>query len=159
MFEEEEGQEVKSYIKVDVEGANPQMWATMKVKLTNMVMELIDFKINTKTNGSIGEEFGRVSANLIEFANAKLEKPSIENQKMLAEIENLLANKAKGFAETRKLNAEAEQIELQNIMMKLKLAIGCAKILATSNNDSEFLIFTKNIEELSYIFQENKIEK
>nr|WP_067063242.1 hypothetical protein [Mucilaginibacter sp. L294] len=160
MFGEEEAcGETKSYLKIDLEGANPVLWSEMKSKLTSMIMNIMDFQINTKTDGSVKDEFARISSNVIEFANAKLEKASIENQKLLSEIENILANKGKELAEARKLNAEAEQIELNNMMTKLKIAIGAAKIIASSSKDPELLAFTKNIEDLSFIIQDSRIEK
>ncbi|MFD0765365.1 hypothetical protein ACFQZI_10920 [Mucilaginibacter lutimaris] len=156
MYQEDENQETKSYVKIDVEGSNPQIWSKMKSKLTDLIMDALEFNINVKTGASLKDEIGRASSNLIEFANAKLEKPSIENHKMLAEIENILAEKAKQIAEARKLHAEAEEKEFELFVKKFKFALGCAKAFAIQSKDQEFLVFTKNVEELTFIFQENK---
>ena len=158
MFEaEEEAFEKKQYVKIEVEGHDKPRWAELRSKLVNVILEILDLKINCKTGGTVEDEFKRISSNVIEYANAKLEKPSIENQKLLAEIEQILANKGKEMAEARKLNAEAEKIELDNIVFKLRIVLGAAKVLANSSEDPELLIFVKNIEELSFIFQQNKI--
>jgi hypothetical protein len=160
MFEEDDDscQVNKSYLKVDIEGVDPQLWAKLKSRLTEMVIELLNYNINSKTDGNVKEEFSRITANVLEFANAKLEKASIENQKLLVEIQNILANRGKELAEARKLNAEADEIELKNIITRFKFAIGAAKVLASSSNDAKLLLFTKNFEELLYIFQENKAD-
>lgn len=156
MFGEEDDIEKKKFSKIDLEGNDRQLWGDLRSKLFNMILSLMELKVNYKTDGNVEEEFTRVTTNIIEFANAKLEKPSIENQKLLAEIDHLLANRAREFAQARKLSAEAEKIELDNLCKKLSIAIGAAKVLARSSNDEETLIFVKNIQELSFIFQEDK---
>lgn len=157
MFEEESCNEKKTFIQVDVEGQNSDLWEQLKSKLSSMVLNLLDLKINSNTGANVGEELQKLTTNVLEFANAKLEKPSIENHKLLAEIDSVLANRAKELAEARKLNAEAEQIELNNVCKKLSIAIGAAKVLAQSTNDPQALLFIKSIEELAFIFQENKM--
>jgi hypothetical protein len=157
MMEQEENDETKGFIKVDVEGGDKTMWLKLKLKLTTLITNLLETKINEKSDLSTDEEIKRATANLIEFANAKLEKPSIENQKLLVEIDLALVSKAKCHAETRKLNAEAEKLEIENITNKLKLAIGLAKVLGHSTQDESIILFVKGIEEISYIFQDNKL--
>jgi len=158
MFEEDDCQEKRTFVKVDLVGNDDFTWSKLKSKLTQTLFELLDTKINTNSGATVSDEIQRITTNVIEFANAKLERPSIENQKLLAEIEQILANKAKKLAETRKINAEAEKIELDNIAQKLKIALGLAKVLANSTSDPEAIIFIKNIEEFSVIFtQENKL--
>ena len=157
MEQENSDFETKSFTKISVEGGDKKLWAKLKSKLVNLITELLETKINDKTGGTTEEELKRATTNLIEYANAKLEKPSIENQKLLVEIESVLATKAKTQAETRKINAEAEKIEIENIAGKLKLALGLAKALGHSTGDQEIIIFIKNIEEIAYIFQGTKL--
>jgi len=159
MLEEDEDcrKEIKSFLKIDLEGANLSTWGQLKPKLSAMILELLDSKVNNISNLTIKEEFQRTTSNLIEYANSKLEKASIDNQKLVADIENILANKAKNLAETRKLNAEAEEIELNNILKKLSIALGLAKAIAKSTNDPEIILFTSNIEELAFVFRSNKL--
>src|SRR5258708_18237060 len=122
MFEEDDCQEKRTFIKVDVEGNDKSTWAKLKNKLTETLFDLLNTQINSNSGATVRDEIQRITTNVIAFANAKLEKPSIENQKLLAEIEQILANKAKELAETRKINAEAEKIELDNITQKLRIA-------------------------------------
>ncbi|MGN6639770.1 MAG: hypothetical protein ACTHJ8_12730 [Mucilaginibacter sp.] len=149
--------EIKSFTKVYVEGEDKTLWVKLKPKLINLMTELLEAKINYNTGGTTREELKRVTANVIEFANAKLEKASIENENLLAEIELKLATKQKCQAETRKINAEAEKIEIENIEKKLKLALGLAKGLFHSTKDDEIIIFIKSFEELCYIPQGDKL--
>jgi hypothetical protein len=158
MFEDGDCQEKRTFVKVDVEGNDKFTWSNLKSKLTETLFELLNKQINANSGATVNDEIKRIATSVIEFANAKLEKPSIENQKLLAEIEQILANKAKELAETRKINAEAEKIELDNTIQKLKIALGLAKMLANSTSDPDAIIFIKNIEEFSVIFsQENKL--
>ncbi|MDB5029764.1 hypothetical protein [Mucilaginibacter sp.] len=160
MFEEDDNcHETKSFLKLDVEGADTFIWSKLKENLTILIVELLDSKANVKTGGTVKQESQRIAANILEYANSKLEKASIENQKLFAELEGLLANQAKTHAETRKINAEADAIEIENVAKKLRLAIGLAKAIAPTSSDPNALIFVKNIEELAFIFQEKKIHE
>jgi len=157
MFEDDgDCQAKKTFIKIDVEGNDPTIWSKMKARLTETLFELLNSKINSNSGGTVKDEIQRASSNLIEYANAKLEKPTLENKKLLTEIEKILSDKARSAAETRKINAEADKIELDNIVYRLKIILGTAKMIANSTTDPDALIFIKNIEEFSFLFSQEK---
>ena len=144
---EEEGLERSTILKLDVEGKNSAIWEKCKDSLMEMVTKILDAQLHRDGKTTV-EEFKRASSNLLDFANSKLERPVIENQKLLTEIDLMLATESKSRAETRKINAEAEAIEISNLEKKFKIAIGAATVLARLEKNQEGLLFCKDMESL-----------
>ncbi|WP_379085526.1 hypothetical protein [Pedobacter sp. UC225_65] len=113
-----------------------------------MISKMMESQVNSVKGTTVEDELKRLSSNIIEFANAKLQKPTLENEKLVAEIGLLLNNAAQSNAMTRKINAEAESIELDNFSKKLRIAFGAAKVIATMDGNPEAILFCKNMEAL-----------
>nr|WP_121269854.1 hypothetical protein [Pedobacter schmidteae] len=145
-FEEEEV-ERSTILKVDVEGNDSAIWEKCKASLMEIVTKILEAQIH-KDGKTTADEIKRASSNLLDFANAKLERPTIENQKLLTEIDLMLANESKTRAETRKIDAEAEAIELGNLEKRFRIAIGAATVLAGLEKNQEGLLFCKDLESL-----------
>jgi len=64
-----------------------------------------------------------------DFIKAKAQKPSIENQKLIAEITAKYAEAEEKVMSARRSRAEAESIELDNAMKKLRYAFEAIAIL------------------------------
>ncbi|MCX2432194.1 hypothetical protein [Pedobacter sp. GR22-10] len=157
---EGEGIEKKTFLKVEVEGQKASVWESAKGKLMDLMTKLMDAQINSYSDSTVREELKRAGSNVIEFANAKLQRPSLENIKLQAEIELMLKNSAKVDAETRKVNAEAEAVELANLEQKLKIVMGAAKMIAMGERNQEAILFCKDMESLLGQFtNSNLLEK
>lgn len=144
----EEEMEKKDFLKVEVEGKDKSIWEGAKEKLMNLMSELMDTKINTYSDSTVKDELKRATSNVIEFANAKLIKPSLENMKLQVEIEQMLSSSAKIAAETRKTHAEAESIELANLEKRMKMVMGAARLIAIAEDNTEAILFCNNMEAL-----------
>lgn len=139
------------FLKADLEGKDKTRWAKLKGKfidrLHQVFDEICDLTINPQDQISLGEELTVVTSKGIGFLKAKLDAPSIENQKKLAEIGKL-------FAERKKILAEAEKIAFETKLKKMKLKLGMIKAFFSKNQDPETLIFTNQIDEFFVIIKE-----
>lgn len=134
------------YLRVDVGGENDHLWAMLRHKLIEAISKLLDSEIDTSRHSTLRQEAEKFTSALLNYGKSKLLKPGIENEKTIAEIEQLYSLKQKNLAEIRKINAESEAIELATRIKKLKFIIDAAKIIMTGSDGKESLLFIKNID-------------
>lgn len=160
MYSDQEEPEVEksTFIKVQLEGIDTKLWANAKTKLMESLQSVLDFKINPADDQTTRDEIHRATKNLFNYANAKLEKATIENHKLSAEIDLLLSEAAKARSESRKIAAEAEAIELGNINKKLRLALGAARLIAKAEGNEEALLFCNEFQRLCEMLQSADVD-
>jgi hypothetical protein len=149
--------EKREFLKVDLEGGDSELWKKLRDKLTSLVMELLDFNVDKEQADYTNQELDKIKETLLNYSKSPSQGSNLKQFKLMAEIECILANKAKTLAEAKKLDAEAAQRKLVTTKERLRLALGITKALAHANNDTVMILFTKNVEELVFMFQENNI--
>jgi hypothetical protein len=135
------------FLKIEVGGKDEGLWAKLRPKLIEAIESLLDFEIDAENHTSIKVEAQKMVSSLLDNVKSRLNKPGIENQKILAEIDETYTRKQKTVAETRKINAEADSIEVKNKIRKLKLKLAAIELaIKIGNPGEEGLIIMKQIE-------------
>jgi hypothetical protein len=138
--------ENEKMVGIKVGGINENLWSKLRSKLIDAINNLLDTEIDGITKTSFGEEIDQFTHSLLQYAKEKLKKPMVDNDKTIAEIQELYSRKQKNLAETRKIHAEAEAMELKNRIRKLKLILNTAKIVLHGNPGEEEILFIKDID-------------
>lgn len=148
----------KKYLKVDVSGQSEDLWSNMRVKLINTINKFLDTTIDSKNHSTIREEAKEFTSKLLKHAKDKLERAGLENEKIVAEIDSLYSARQREFAQTRKLNAEASEIELSVSIKKLKLSLGLTKAILIGEAKNEDIVFVKQIDSFIQILKDFEIQ-
>lgn len=134
-----------------------QIWIKLRNKLLDAITKFLDFEIDPVKQSSLREEAQKFTSALLDYGKSQLNKPGIDNQKSLAEIEELYSKAQRNNAETRKINAEAAAIELDNRIKTLQLVLAATKTMIVNQPGQESNHFITDIERfqgLLEVFQE-----
>jgi len=153
------GTEKKQYLKVETAGKSPELWSNLKEKLLRAIHSFLDTTIDGVDNKTIREEAKVFSHALLKYGKDKLEKAGLENDKILAEVDFLYSQNEKELAEARKLNAEAQRIEFENAIRRLRLSLKMTKVMLISEPREEALIMVKNVDQFIEILDGFKYSK
>ncbi len=140
-------EEGKSFIRVDVSGFDSARWKLYRSKLIDKLYQFLETEIDPIKRTSIGDELSEFTHKLLNYGKAVLDKPIIENNKLLAQIEDI-------YADIRKKNAEAEAIELKNRLKRFKLFLKSAKIIVGGDQGEEAILFLKDIDQFLLAIRE-----
>jgi hypothetical protein len=141
-----EEKERQRLIKIDLIGKNNDLFTNLKDKLIKKVNKVLDSSIDDNTDLTIKNELQKFTSLGLNFAESKLKKASIENDKILAEIEEKVSLIEKNKAEARKINATARGIEFNQSLKELSFTLRMTKAFMIGDNDKESIIFTKQID-------------
>jgi len=144
----------KGFIQVNVTGQSPQGWAELHSKLLASLARVLDRITDGSGAQWFEEQAAQFSKALIDYAKARLAKPGIENEKTMAEIADLYANREKKVAETRRIHAEADAKELENALRRLRLALGVTKGMLVGAEGQEAIVMGKQVEGLLLAIRE-----
>lgn len=144
-------------IRIDVSGFDEEKWGNFKSKFLAKLYEFMETELDPIKHTTIKEEIAMFTNKLLEYGKAKLSKPVIDNDKTIAEIEELYSRRLLNIAETRKTNAEADAIEMKNKIKKFKLLGTIAKVIIGGKDDQESAAFTRDIE--NFLIAMNSLEE
>ena len=139
-------------LEIQIAGRDTKLWNKLRdkfmTKLEGMVENLLDQIVDPQKNTTLREESKQIISLGLDYFKNKLANPGIENEKVLAEIEEIYINMEKTAAETRKIKAEAETIEFNNSLKKLEFCLHSTKILLldSEDQDEKSLVFIKQID-------------
>lgn len=133
-------------IKIDVAGKDPDLFSKIKGKLFIAVDKFLESVIDYDTGTTVKEETRKLASLALNFAEEKLKKTGIENQLILAQVDEKYAQIEKGKAETRKLNAEARKLDFDQSLKELSLSLRLTKALLTGKPGEENLMFVKQLD-------------
>jgi hypothetical protein len=137
-------QEEKEIINLDIGGNKTDIFNRLFSKLTLVIEESISSLSSKKSISKDAKEtVDDVLTIAQNYLEAKIQKPSIENQKILAEIRVQFATADEKSANAQKLRLEAESIAIDNEMKKLEAAtrmITLLKKLKIYNDENENLL-------------------
>lgn len=106
-------------------------------KLEQTLENVMDTVVNSKTGTTLGQEGQDLIVESIAHLKSKLKKSGLENEEIAANITKLLAEAQKERAETRRINAESEQLEFLTMIRKLKLVLEARKLYYIENENKE----------------------
>jgi len=94
---------------------------SLQEKLYGQIEQLLNVKLPTSDGQTVRDELGTLASKSMAHIKAVLDSPVKNNEKISAEVSNILAEAEKFYAETRKLNAEADNLDLQNYHLRLEV--------------------------------------
>jgi|TARA_R100000501_G_C2620242_1_gene113511 hypothetical protein len=136
----------KRILKIDLVGENESLFENLRSKLIKTVNKVLDASIDVNSNQTVKDELRNLASLGLDFAKSKLAKPGIENDKMLAEIEEKISIIEKNNAETRKLHVEARRLEFDQSLRELTFALKMSKAIINVEDGEEAIAFTKQID-------------
>lgn len=131
------------YIELNLQGKNAKRFKRVFSKFSTTLEDLLDSISEKPLEEGTSENIEDITKILQNFIEAKASKPSIENTKLLAEIVNEYERNKEIKANTRKLNAEARSIEIDNTIKNIKAVIEAINIFSTIKydaNDNKFVL-------------------
>lgn len=144
MHQEED--KIRKILKVEVSGEDATLWNNLKSKLIGAIDKFLDSAIDIENGTTIREEAQKLTSLAINYAEEKLKKAGVENDKVRAEIDEIYANVEKSKAEARKLRAESRSIEFHTSIKQLTLSLKLTKALILGKDENESIILTKQID-------------
>lgn len=139
-------EEKKKIIKIDLEGLRGDLFTKLRSKLIDAVDKFLDSPFDYETSSTIRDEVKNFTSLGLNYAKSKLKKPSIENHKLISEIELNYTEIEKKKAVARKENAIAETIEFNHSLRKLVISLKMSKALIIGDKNKEAIIFTQQID-------------
>lgn len=131
--------------------ANPIL-AKINEKLQSSVERMLETVVDQKSGLTVREEVHDVIHESITHLKARLQKTGLENEEIAARITKILAEAEHERAITKKTHLEAEQIEFNNNVKKLRLVLEAQRLMsgAPPTEEEDILLnrFTKILREL-----------
>lgn len=148
--------EKKGILRIEVSGENDELWNKLKKKLFNVVDTFLDSTIDHNNGTTVKEESNIFISAILDHAKQRLAKSGLENEKIKAEIDNYYKRNAREMAETRKINAETNAIELDTARKKLIISLTVARSVIMTDAKNEDLVFARRIDGLLKALSEFK---
>lgn len=146
----------KKIIKIDVSGKDQALFNKLRKRLLESVERLLDSPINYQTGTTVREETKKLTSLALNYAAEKLKKPAIENQLLLAEIEEKYSIAEKNKAETRKIDAETNKLVFEQSLKELYFSIKLSKALIIGKKGEEAIIMLKELDSFLEAIEEIK---
>lgn len=133
-------------LRIDLVGDDPNLFENLRRKLIVAINQMLDASIDVNSDNTVKDELRHLSSLGLDFAKSKLAKPGIENDKMLAEIEEKLSLIEKNRAETRRINIDTRTKEFNQSLREITLALKMSKALINVEEGEEAIAVTKQID-------------
>jgi len=137
-----------AYLRIDVMGKSPKSWAELRAKLLSSLYKLIDDISEGQGCSWFEARAAEFSRAILDYAKAKLARPGIENEKTLAEVGDLYAERERKLAETRRIHAQADAQELETELKRLTIALKMTKVMLVGDPGDEAMLFGRQIDGL-----------
>jgi hypothetical protein len=119
----------KEFLSIDLIGKDPELFqrlfSRLNAAIENALSSLSKNDLSAETKHTVQD----ITTVLKDFVEAKISRPSIENQKILSEIANQYAQVEERLANARRANAEANSLEIDNATKKLQSCLQIIKLL------------------------------
>jgi hypothetical protein len=133
------------FLSIEVVGNSTEQWARLRTKFLGAIDQLLDTVVDDKSNATVRDEAKNLATALLADAKARLAKSGWENDQIAAHVEKTYAEIETIRASARKVNAEAQSIELQNSVKKLRLLIMATNALMAGETDGEAVLLGKQM--------------
>jgi hypothetical protein len=138
--------EKQRFIGVDVTGKTTGLWQSLRPKLIQAMTDFLDTVVDDAQGTTVRDEMKQLTTALLDYAKANLARPGLENEQLEAQIRRLYVQMEIDRAEARKKHAEADTLELNNKVKRLRLVLGMAQAFLVGDASEEAVIFTAQIE-------------
>jgi hypothetical protein len=138
--------EKQQFVHVDVTGKNAALWTSLRPKLIQALDDISDTVIDNERGMTVRDEMKTLTTALLDYAKANLARPGFDNETLEAEVRRLYGQLEIDRAEARKKQAEADVLEFNNKVKRLRLALGMAKALLIGDTTEEAVIFAEQID-------------
>lgn len=145
---------MQNFYKIEVTGADVTLFSKLRGKIVEAVLNLLNTTIDHDRGYTVTETVQHLTSKSVGFLEAKLDRAGIENQLLLAEIEEKLANARKTNAEAESKSLENRKARFEQALKELKYAVNLAKALVPDKEDPDYIIFTKDITPFINLFTE-----
>ena len=137
--------EKKQFARVDVTGKTAELWSSFRSKLIQAMTDVLDAVIDDEHGTTVRDEMQQLTTALLDYAKANLARPGLENERIEAEVHRLYGQMEIDRAEARKKHAEADTLEFNNKVRRLRFVLGAAKAFMVGDTGEEAVIFTAQI--------------
>ena len=110
----------------------------------------MEVKIPASDGQTVRDELGTIASKSMAHIKAVLDSPVKNNEKISAEVSNILAEAEKFYAETRKLHAEADNLVLQNYQLRLEVIRDLREMAQQLERDDWISVFDDSFGKLDY---------
>jgi len=112
-------------LRITLASADPELFEKLKVDFLKQLVEITNkfASINLASGNTLGEELGVAAADALKAGQSLLQRPTVKNALLVADINLKLSEIRKNDAETRNLNAEARKKEFDNFKAELEFAL------------------------------------
>ena len=117
-------------IKINLSGSDPEVFNRVFSKLAETIEKAVGLLSMGEISGGMKENINDTAAIAQNYFEAKLRKPSIENEKYMAEITERYASAQEKIANVKKIQAETESIAIDNAAKKVQAAIKMLALLS-----------------------------
>jgi hypothetical protein len=135
------------FLHIEFEGINNEKWYHLRTKFIRALHKTLDTVIDHENSSTFRDEAKKFTTELLHYGKSKLQRAGLENEEIMAQVDLLYSQKEKELAEARKLNAEAEALEIGNNIRKLKLSIGGMKALMIGETGEEEILFLRQMDQ------------
>jgi DNA primase large subunit len=136
----------KTFLRVDVKGNSEPLWLRLRPKLINAINAVLDTVVDPDNESTMRDEAKQFTSALLDHAKAKLKRAGLENDRIEAEIRQLYSQIEMDLAESRKRNAEANALEFDTTVRKLRFALMGTKTLLISDESNESIAFGQEVD-------------
>ncbi|MDX9910210.1 MAG: hypothetical protein RBS39_00110 [Phycisphaerales bacterium] len=131
--------------RVDVVGANKDLWRSLRPKLLQMVNAVLNTTIDHDKNTTIAEEAKKLTSQMLEHVRRRLQREGLENDKIEAEIATLYAERTEKLANAEKASAEAAAIRQRSALQKLVEVLCLTEAMLVGDESEEAILFGRQI--------------
>ena len=128
----------QGFIALQMTGQTPQTWAELRLTLIAKIVELVDQVGREKpTTDCLKEQAREIGSLGLDHVKAKLEKPSLENEQIIANVSKTYAEVEKIKAEARKTDSEADAKEFENSIKQLRAMLKVSRVMMLQSVQGE----------------------
>lgn len=140
-----------SKLEVQVQGNDPTIWAKFAGKFKATIQDLLNLETEKETGKTVRDELGEYFHHLKEAGKAVLERPTLENVQIKAQIQKAYLEMEKVAIEKEILSIEARKKALIQTISEMKLMLIFAKkgvftSIAQSTGDYDMIFFIEQAE-------------
>ncbi|OEK06715.1 hypothetical protein [Roseivirga misakiensis] len=142
------GSEKKEFIQFDITGKNEALWHSLSKRLETIVQDIVAKVSNNSASPAITKE---ILALGVDFVKAKAQKPTLENEKLKAEITERYSQVHKNMAETELHTEEALSKKIDNLekMIRLMFLLKGGPTHFLQDNNEANLLFGVDLNQLT----------
>jgi len=138
-------QEKKSFTQSDITRKSDSLWQLLQPKLIQAMIKALNTVIDDKQGITIRNEMKQLTASLLDYAKANLTHPGLQNERMEAEIRRLYGQMEIDRTEAREKHADADTLEFNNKVRRLRLVLDATKPLMVEEEGKEAVNFIAQV--------------